>query len=56
MLDKLGISLAQQERLSGVAVDSVSAATTFQEKLAKAEAVFCSVSKAVRDHPDLVRA
>ncbi len=60
MFDKLGISLAEQERLSGVAVDavvdSVSVATTFQAKLAEAGVVFCSFSQAVRDHPDLVRA
>ena len=60
MFDKLGISLAEQERLSGVAVDavvdSVSVATTFQEKLAEAGVIFCSFSQAVRDHPELVRA
>ena len=60
MFEKLGISLAEQERLSGVAVDavvdSVSVATTFQEKLAEAGVIFCSFSSAVRDHPDLVRA
>ncbi|MGC8463663.1 MAG: Fe-S cluster assembly protein SufB [Acidimicrobiales bacterium] len=60
MFDKLGISLAEQERLSGVAVDavvdSVSVATTFQAKLAEAGVIFCSFSAAVRDHPDLVRA
>jgi len=60
MFDKLGISLAEQERLSGVAVDavvdSVSVATTFQAKLAAAGVIFCSFSEAVRSHPDLVRA
>ena len=60
MFDKLGISLAEQERLSGVAVDavvdSVSVATTFQARLAEAGVIFCSFSAAVRDHPDLVRA
>ena len=60
MFDKLGIPLAEQERLSGVAVDaiidSVSVATTFQDTLAEAGVVFCSFSEAVRDHPDLVRA
>src|SRR6185437_13037745 len=60
MFDKLGISLAEQERLSGVAidavVDSVSVVTTFQEKLAEAGVIFCSFSEAVRRHPDLVRA
>ena len=60
MFDKLGISLAEQERLSGVAVDavvdSVSVATTFQARLAEAGVIFCSFSQAVRDHPDLVQA
>ena len=60
MFDKLGISLAEQERLSGVAVDavvdSVSVATTFQARLAEAGVIFCSFSAAVRDHPDLVKA
>ncbi|MEI2640477.1 MAG: Fe-S cluster assembly protein SufB [Microthrixaceae bacterium] len=59
MFDKLGISLAEQERLSGVAVDaivdSVSVATTFKTKLAEAGVVFCSFSEAVRTHPELVR-
>jgi Fe-S cluster assembly protein SufB len=57
--DKLGISLAEQERLSGVAVDaildSVSVVTTFKEKLAEVGVIFCSFSDAVREHPDLVR-
>jgi Fe-S cluster assembly protein SufB len=57
--DKLGISLAEQERLSGVAVDaildSVSVATTFKAQLAEAGVIFCSFSEAVREHPDLVR-
>ncbi len=56
---KLGISLEEQERLSGVAVDavfdSVSVATTFKEKLKELGIVFCSFSEAVREHPDLVR-
>ncbi|HEY5320434.1 MAG TPA: Fe-S cluster assembly protein SufB [Galbitalea sp.] len=59
MFDKLGISLAEQERLSGVAVDaivdSVSVATTFKKKLADAGVIFCSFSEAVRDYPQLVR-
>jgi Fe-S cluster assembly protein SufB len=59
MFDKLGISLREQERLGGVAVDaivdSVSVATTFQKKLAEAGVIFCSFSEAVQDHPDLVR-
>ena len=57
--DKLGISLGEQERLSGVAVDavmdSVSVATTFKEKLAELGIIFCSFSEAVREHPELVR-
>jgi len=57
--EKLGISLAEQKRLSGVAVDavfdSVSVATTFKEKLAELGIVFCSFSDAVQNHPDLVR-
>ncbi len=57
--DKLGISLAEQERLSGVAVDaiidSVSVATTFKATLAEAGVIFCSFSEAVREHSELVR-
>ena len=57
--DKLGISLDEQKRLSGVAVDaildSVSVATTFKKTLAEAGVIFCSFSDAVREHPDLVR-
>jgi Fe-S cluster assembly protein SufB len=57
--DKLGISLDEQKRLSGVAVDavfdSVSVATTFRGELAKLGIIFCSFSEAVREHPDLVR-
>lgn len=56
---KLGIPLYEQERLAGVAVDavfdSVSVATTFKEKLAAAGVIFCSMSEAIRNHPDLVR-
>jgi Fe-S cluster assembly protein SufB len=56
---KLGISLDEQKRLSGVAVDavfdSVSVATTFRGELAKLGIIFCSFSEAVREHPDLVR-
>jgi Fe-S cluster assembly protein SufB len=59
MFDKLGISLAEQERISGVAVDAVvdsaSVATTFQKKLAEVGVIFCSFSEAVRSHPDLVQ-
>jgi FeS assembly protein SufB len=57
--EKLGIPLAEQERLAGVAVDavfdSVSVATTFKEKLAELGIIFCSFSEAVREHPELVR-
>ena len=57
--DKLGISLDEQKRLSGVAVDavfdSVSVATTFRGELAKHGIIFCSFSEAVREHPELVR-
>ena len=56
---KLGISLGEQERLSGIAVDavfdSVSVATTFKEKLGELGIIFCSFSEAVREHPDLVK-
>ncbi|HEY5282240.1 MAG TPA: Fe-S cluster assembly protein SufB, partial [Polyangia bacterium] len=59
MFDKLGISLAEQERLSGVAldavVDSVSVATSFKAKLGELGIIFCSFSEAARNHPDLVR-
>src|SRR5438552_13461565 len=57
--EKLGISLDEQKRLSGVAVDavfdSVSVATTFRVKLAELGIIFCSFSEAVQHHPDLVR-
>jgi len=57
--DKLGIPLLEQQRLAGVAVDavfdSVSVATTFKEKLARAGVIFSSFSEAVQNHPDLVR-
>src|SRR6059058_4125970 len=57
--EKLGISLEEQKRLSGVAVDavfdSVSVATTFRAELAKVGIIFCSFSEAVKTHPDLVR-
>jgi len=56
--EKLGISLAEQKRLTGVAVDavfdSVSVATTFKEKLAELGIIFCSFSEAVQHHPELV--
>src|SRR5215472_2442669 len=56
--DRLGIPLAEQKRLSGVAVDavfdSVSVATTFKAELAKYGIIFCAFSEAVREHPDLI--
>ena len=56
---KLGIPLEEQKQLTGVAVDavfdSVSVATTYQEQLKKAGVIFCSMTEAVRDHPDLVQ-
>jgi len=55
---KLGIPLHERARLAGVAVDavfdSVSVATTFKDKLAKAGVIFCSFSEAVREHPQLI--
>ncbi len=58
--EKLGISLEEQKRLSGVAVDavfdSVSVATTFKDKLAELGIIFCSFSEAVQNHPELVKA
>ncbi len=57
--EKLGIPIDEQKALAGVAVDavfdSVSVATTFRENLAEAGVIFCSISEAVQDHPDLVR-
>ncbi|MBE0436425.1 MAG: Fe-S cluster assembly protein SufB [Methylomicrobium sp.] len=56
---KLGIPLDEQERLAGVAVDavfdSVSVATTFKSKLKEAGVIFCPISEALREHPDLVQ-
>jgi Fe-S cluster assembly protein SufB len=58
-MDKLGISLEEQKRLSGVAVDfvmdSVSVATSFKAKLAELGIIFCSFSEAVIEHPELVK-
>ena len=58
-MDKLGISMEEQKRLSGVAVDfvmdSVSVATSFKEKLGELGIIFCSMSEAVKEHPELVR-
>lgn len=57
--EKLGIPLQEQKRLAGIAVDavfdSVSVATTYQDRLAEQGIIFCSISEAVRDHGDLVR-
>jgi len=57
--DKLGISLEEQKRLANVAVDivmdSVSVATSFKETLAKKGIIFCSISDAIQNHPDLVK-
>lgn len=57
--EKLGIPLSEQKRLANVAVDavfdSVSIATTFREKLAEEGVIFCSISEAVREYPELVK-
>ena len=57
--EKLGIPLAEQKRLTGVAVDaifdSVSVATTYKETLAKEGVTFCSFSEAVKEHPEIVQ-
>ena len=56
---KLGIPLSEQKLLAGVAVDavfdSVSVATTFKAKLTEAGVIFCPISEAIRDYPELVR-
>ncbi len=56
---KLGISLDEQKRLTGVAVDavfdSVSVATTFKDKLNEMGIIFCSFSDAVQNHPELIK-
>lgn len=58
-MDKLGISMEEQKRLSGVAVDfvmdSVSVATSFKDKLAELGIIFCSMSEAIQEHPELVQ-
>ncbi len=58
--DKLGVPLHERAKLAGVAVDavfdSVSVGTTFRKELAAAGVVFCSMSEAVREYPELVRA
>ena len=57
--NKLGISLEEQKRLAGVAVDvvidSVSVSTSFKDKLADLGIIFCSMSEAVQKHPNLIR-
>ncbi len=57
--EKLGIPIEEQKALAGVAVDavfdSVSVATTFREKLAEVGVIFCSISEAVKEHPELVK-
>ena len=57
--DKLGISIDEQKRLANVAVDivmdSVSVATSFKETLSKKGIIFCSISDAIQNHPDLVK-
>jgi len=56
---KLGIPLREQEMLAGVAVDavfdSVSVVTTFREKLHEAGVIFCSISEAIRDYPEMIK-
>jgi Fe-S cluster assembly protein SufB len=56
---RLGISLDEQKMLSGVAVDvvmdSVSVATTFKKTLAEKGIIFCSISEAIREHPELIK-
>ena len=58
-MDRLGISLEEQKKLSGVAVDfvmdSVSVATSFKEKLAELGIIFCSFSEAVQEFPELIK-
>lgn len=57
--DKLGIPLEEQKALAGVAVDavfdSVSVATTYKEKLGQLGIIFCSMSEAIKEHPELVK-
>src|SRR5207245_9920127 len=57
--EKLGIPIEERKRLAGVAVDavfdSVSVATTFREELKKHGVIFCAISEAIREYPDLVR-
>ena len=57
--DKLGISIDEQKKLANVAVDivmdSVSVATSFKDTLAEKGIIFCSISEAIKEHPDLVK-
>jgi Fe-S cluster assembly protein SufB len=57
--EKLGIPLREQEMLAGVAVDavfdSVSVATTFREKLAESGVIFCPISEAIQNHPEMIK-
>ena len=57
--ERLGISLNEQKRLQGIAIDvvldSVSVATTFKETLGKLGIIFCSFSEAVKEHPELIQ-
>lgn len=57
--DKLGIPIEEQKKLAGVAVDAVldstSVSTTYRERLAQDGVIFCSISEAIRQHPELVR-
>ncbi|MCX6350251.1 MAG: Fe-S cluster assembly protein SufB [Bacteroidetes bacterium] len=57
--EKLGIPINEQKMLTGVAVDvvfdSISVATTFKEKLNEMGVIFCSMSEAVKNHPDLIK-
>ncbi|WP_340064355.1 Fe-S cluster assembly protein SufB [Ascidiimonas aurantiaca] len=57
--NKLGISIDEQKKLAGVAVDivmdSVSVATTFKKTLAEKGIIFCSISEAIQEHPELVK-
>ena len=58
-MEKLGISLEEQKKLSGVAVDfvmdSVSVATSFKETLGEIGVIFCSLGEAIKEHPELVK-
>lgn len=57
--DKLGISLQEQKRLSNIAVDAVfdstSIATTFKKELAEVGVIFCSITEAIQNYPDLIK-